>query len=102
MGHVPGAKTYHMIHQSAWRNPIVMSAWERRFLSLHPMRAVALLNIFWGTLADAEKIPPEFRIYDLIELESAAINRRKLNYDEARGALGLESLGSAFWLAGIG
>ncbi len=101
MGYVNGAKTYHMIHQSTWRNPLVMPAWEARFLSLHPQKAVALLNIFWGTLADAKKLPAEFRIQNLLELEAASINRRRLNYDEARNLLGLESLGANFWLSGI-
>ena len=97
-GYIAGARSYHMIHQSGWRNPLVMPDWEKRFLYLHPYRAVALLNIFWATIANPNQLPPIFRIQNLLELEAASLNTRKLNFDEARKLLVLDPLGSDFWL----
>lgn len=97
MGYIPDAKSYHMIHQSRWRNPLEMPEWEERFLFLHPRKSVALLNIFWGTIANPVAIPPSLRIHNLNELESASMNHKRLNYDEARILLGLKPLGLEFW-----
>jgi glycosyltransferase involved in cell wall biosynthesis len=99
VGYIAMAKSYHMIHQSGWRNPLEMPDWERRFLTLHPLRAVALLNIFWATIAKSDKLPPPFRIHNFLELEAAALNFRKLNYDEVRINFGLDSLGRDFWIS---
>jgi hypothetical protein len=96
-GYIHGAKSYHMLHQSGWRNPMMMPEWEKRFLTLHPIRAVALLNIFWGTIANPNLLPAVYQIHNLLELEVASINPKKTNYDEARSLLGLNPLGARFW-----
>lgn len=100
-GYIPDAKSYHMLHRSGWRNPMEMPDWEKRFLALHPSRAVALLNVFWATIANPNQLPAELRIHNLLELERANLNEKRMNYDEARLILGLEPLGSDFWLSGV-
>ncbi len=92
---VPAARSYHMIHRSGWRDPLVETGWEATFLAAHPRPAVALLAVFWASLAPAAPLPVAERIASLPELEQAAASGR--GFDAARLALGLPALGAAFW-----
>jgi len=96
-GYIEEAKSYHLTHRSGWRNPLTISDWEERFLALHPIRSVALLSIFWATIANADKLPKPLQIPDFESLEKASLNLDLINYDEARSCIGLPTLGAHFW-----
>jgi GT2 family glycosyltransferase len=66
------ARTYHMIHRSGWRDPLVERDWEEIFFAAHPIPAVALLQVFWASLAEPCELPPAARIASLSELAAAA------------------------------
>jgi glycosyltransferase involved in cell wall biosynthesis len=69
---VDGARSYHLTHRSGWRDPLEERAWERRFWAKHPIPAVALLAVFWRSLAEDPRLPPAARLVDLAEFEAAA------------------------------
>ncbi|MES2999262.1 MAG: glycosyltransferase [Pseudomonadota bacterium] len=69
IGHVDGARTYHMTHRSGWRDPLAISGWEEVLYRRHPIAAVKMLAVFWAGLADASPIPPGSRIASLSHLE---------------------------------
>lgn len=66
------ARTYHMIHRSGWRDPLAERDWEEIFFAAHPIPAVALMSVFWASLAEPCELPPEARIGSLAELAAAA------------------------------
>jgi glycosyltransferase involved in cell wall biosynthesis len=51
MSAADGARTYHMIHRSGWRDPLVERDWEEQFYRAHPISEVPLLSVLWGSLA---------------------------------------------------
>jgi GT2 family glycosyltransferase len=66
------ARSYHMIHRTGWRDPLVERDWETVFYGAHPIAAVALLPVLWASLADTPDIPAPARINSLPELAAAA------------------------------
>ena len=69
---VDGARTYHMTHRTALRDPLVQREWEQIFYRAHPLPEVKLLARFWASLAPRSAIPLEARINSLAELAAAA------------------------------
>ena len=67
-----GARSYHLTHRTGWRDPLDDTEWERQFWARHPSRAVALLAVFWRSLARDPLIPPEAQIASLADFERAA------------------------------
>jgi len=65
-------RTYHLTHRSGWRDPLVENAWEDVFFAAHPTAEVALLPVFWASLADAPDLPEAARLYSLPDLAAAA------------------------------
>src|SRR5262245_24339122 len=65
-------RTYHLTHRSRWRDPLVENAWEDVFFAAHPTAEVALLSVFWASLADAPDLPEAARLYLLPDLAAAA------------------------------
>lgn len=65
------ARTYHMIHRSGWRDPLEERGWEDIFFGAHPTAAVALMPVFWASLASGS-LPEAARIHSLPDLEAAA------------------------------
>lgn len=65
-----GARTYHMIHRSGWRDPLAGGAWDavRR---KHPIPAVAMLPLLWAGLSGDGRDATGPRIGSLPELEAA-------------------------------
>jgi glycosyltransferase involved in cell wall biosynthesis len=90
----PHARSYHQTHRSGWRDPLHEGGWEALFWEAHPSPEVALLPVFWASLADRSPLAPEQRIDALpalaaraavvrgIRAESAAACRRALGYPE--------------------
>ena len=87
MGLVEGARTYHMTHQSGWRDPLTEVGWERLFYARHPILAVKLLCVFWASISDNSPVPPEARIHSLPELEDRARGLDGIDYDAVRSAI---------------
>jgi glycosyltransferase involved in cell wall biosynthesis len=81
------ARTYHMIHRSGWRDPLLETAWEHIFYDAHPIPEVALLPFFWASLSDAPPFPAQACIRSLPELAAIA--------DGYRGLEGLKSVRDA-------
>src|SRR3569833_1700206 len=52
-----GAYSYHLTHRSGWRDPSTDEAWEKIFYAAHPIAAVPLLSVFWGSLSDPVPFP---------------------------------------------
>ena len=94
---VPDARNYHLTHRSGWRDPLQDYAWETHFLAVHPIPAVALLSVFWASLAPTSPIPQGARIKTLPELSAAARGDRGLDFDVARRAIHARPLGADFW-----
>ena len=51
---VAGARTYHMIHRSGWRDPLVETAWEELFRLRHPTAPLDRLKGWWRTLSGSD------------------------------------------------
>lgn len=66
-----GARSCHMTHRTGWRDPLEENDWEHRFYARHPIPEVALLAVFWGSLASGV-VPERARIHSLPELAEAA------------------------------
>ena len=66
------SRTYHLTHRSGWRDPLIETAWEEIFFAAHPTPEVALLPVFWASLADASGLPEAARLRSLPELAAAA------------------------------
>jgi glycosyltransferase involved in cell wall biosynthesis len=66
------ARTYHLTHRAGWRDPLEDRAWENVFFAAHPTAEVALLPIFWASLADAPALPEAARLHSLPDLAAAA------------------------------
>ena len=49
-----GARTYHMIHRSGWRDPLAEGGWEQAFRRAHPAAPLDRLKAFWRSLSDAD------------------------------------------------
>ena len=94
MGLVEGALTYHLTHQSGWRDPLKNTGWEQVFFAAHPMPEVNLLAVWWASLSPQSPLPPEARITSLPALEAAARGQSGVDYERARAALGLPRLTS--------
>lgn len=77
------ARTYHLIHRSGWRDPLVENDWEAIFFNAHPTPEVALLPVLWASLADACDLPEKARIRSLPELAAAAARCRGIEGREA-------------------
>jgi glycosyltransferase involved in cell wall biosynthesis len=81
------ARTYHMIHRSGWRDPMLDTAWEQIFYDAHPIPEVALLPFFWASLSEAPPFPAQACLGSLAELAAAA--------DGYRDIVGLKSVREA-------
>ncbi len=93
MGFVERARTYHLIHRSGWRNPLVENEWEEVFYRRHPMAAVKLLSVLWASLSGASPVPEHARIASLPGLERAARGEHGIDYDAVRRLIpGLRTL----------
>lgn len=68
---VNGARSYHMIHRSGWRDPLSDSAWEDTFYRAHPISEVPLLSVLWASLTSGG-VPRPARIESIPELFEAA------------------------------
>lgn len=66
------ARSYHLTHRSAWRDPLGDDGWEAIFYDAHPIPAVPLMSVLWGSLADPSPYPPAHRIVTLPALAAAA------------------------------
>jgi glycosyltransferase involved in cell wall biosynthesis len=66
------ARTYHLTHRSGWRDPLEERDWEDVFFAAHPTAEVALLPVFWASLADVSDLPEAARLRSLPELAAAA------------------------------
>jgi len=84
-----GARTYHMIHRSGWRDPLENHAWETAFYAAHPLPEVKLLSVLWSSLAPNKRVPSPLRIDSLPALESVAQSLSGEEIDNLRAALGL-------------
>jgi glycosyltransferase involved in cell wall biosynthesis len=49
---IAGARTYHMIHRSGWRDPLVDTGWEDAFRRRHPAAPLDQLKGWWRALSD--------------------------------------------------
>lgn len=78
-------RTYHMIHRSGWRDPLVEREWEQRFYARHPISEVPLLAVLWGSLQ--ETMPEPSRILSIPELVVAA--------RQCDGIVGIEAIRAA-------
>ena len=88
-----GARSYHMIHRSGWRDPLEDRDWETRFYQRHPVAEVALLAVLWESLSD--RLPAQSRIHSIPALVEAA--RRcdgVLGPEAVRAAHAAQSAGS--------
>jgi glycosyltransferase involved in cell wall biosynthesis len=83
---VEGARSFHMLHRTGWRDPIEDVSWERQFYAAHPCLATKLMNIFWLSLAGDKQIPEEARILSLEQLEAVATGASTFDYDSLRRA----------------
>lgn len=63
------ARSYHLTHRNGWRDPLVEDEWEEPFWRKHPEAAVALMQVFWQSLADGSPLPEHAKITSLPELE---------------------------------
>jgi hypothetical protein len=88
-----GARSFHLTHRRGWRDPLEETDWLDLLYARFPRPAVALLPVFWGSLADAPRVPPEARIGSLPELDRAA---RRIE-----GVAGLEAVRAAHLRASI-
>jgi glycosyltransferase involved in cell wall biosynthesis len=87
---VSEARSYHLTHRSGWRDPLVETAWEQTFFAAHPERAVALLAVFWASLAPGCPLSPGERTGSLAALDAAA--RGDADIAALRDTLGLQPL----------
>ena len=71
MAAVPNGRTFHMTHQTGWRNPLKMSEWENLFFARFPICEVPLLYFYWASFDQAASTGPE-AITSLDELQMAA------------------------------
>jgi glycosyltransferase involved in cell wall biosynthesis len=69
-------RTYHMIHRSGWRDPLLERDWEDIFYAAHPMPEVELMPLLWESLSDTAILDPPARIASLPALEAAAARCR--------------------------
>jgi hypothetical protein len=69
-------RSYHMIHRSGWRDPLLERDWEDIFYRAHPMPEVELLPMLWESLSDTASVPQPSRIMSLQALETAAARCR--------------------------
>lgn len=83
MAAVPEARTYHMVHRSGWRDPLVEPGWEQRFWLRHPVPEVALMPIFWASLSAHPAVPVEQRINSLAHLAQIAATHAGLQAPSA-------------------
>ncbi len=89
---VDGARTYHLLHRSQPRDPLVDTAWESTFYRAHPTLAVKLQAVMWATIAGKPVAPAEARINSILELETASHGNNGIDYDAVRQGLGLPPL----------
>ncbi len=66
------ARTFHLIHRSGWRDPLIEADWEATFFDAHPLAAVALLSVFWKSLAGSSGPPGPADLATLPDLAAAA------------------------------
>jgi hypothetical protein len=66
------ARTFHLIHRSGWRDPLIEPDWEATFFDAHPLAAVALLSVFWKSLAGSSGPPGPADLPTLPDLAAAA------------------------------
>ncbi len=69
-------RSYHMIHRSGWRDPLLERDWEDIFYAAHPLPEVELLPMLWESLSDSATQPAASRIASLPDLETAAARCR--------------------------
>jgi GT2 family glycosyltransferase len=93
----PGARSFHMTHRSQWRDPLRDRAWEAAFLAAQPAPAVALLVLFWASLAGYPTVAGSASIGSLPALAAAAAAPDAARFDAAREMLGFAPMGPAFW-----
>ena len=88
-----GARSYHLIHRSGWRDPLQDTAWEDAFHAAHPLPEVELLPVFWASLSPRVPFAQEDRIMSLPELEAAATSGTAAWRGALRAVLGLPARG---------
>jgi glycosyltransferase involved in cell wall biosynthesis len=81
---VDGARSFHLLHRTGWRDPLDDTAWERDFFAAHPCLATQLMNVFWLSLARDKDIPEEARILSLEQLEDIVQKGSAFDYRELR------------------
>ena len=86
-------RSYHMIHRSGWRDPLLERDWEDIFYRAHPMPEVELMPILWESLSDTTTIAEPLQIHSLPALEAAAALCRDLI---GHGAVGREAVRAAY------
>lgn len=92
-----GARSFHLTHHKHWRDPLRETRWEAVFLAAHPQPAVALLALFWASLARHPALVNGPRIENFSALEAASRAPDAAAFDAARLRLGLPALGHTFW-----
>jgi glycosyltransferase involved in cell wall biosynthesis len=91
-------RSYHMIHRSGWRDPLLERDWEDIFYRAHPLPEVELLPMLWESLSDTVTSSAPSRILSLPALESAAslchglVGRQAVREAHLRYAGGMHSL----------
>jgi len=83
---VDGARSFHMLHRTDWRDPLDDVAWEQIFYEAHPCLAVKLMNVFWLSLSRNNGLPPEASITSLEQLESIVRAGSTFDYDSLRSS----------------
>ena len=71
MAAAEGARTYHLIHRTGWRDPLSEPDWEERFYRAHLIPEVPLLSVLWRSLS-SEGVPAAARIDSIPALFEAA------------------------------
>jgi hypothetical protein len=87
-------RTFHLIHRSGWRDPLVEADWEKTFYATHPTPEVALMSVLWASLSDRVAFPDAARILDLESLARAA--------QRCRGVVGADAVRAAHFAHAAG
>jgi glycosyltransferase involved in cell wall biosynthesis len=78
---VKGARSYHLLHRTGWRDPLEDGDWERDFSHAHPGLETTLMIAFWLSLARVPAIPAEARIESLEQMESILERGTPFDYE---------------------
>jgi glycosyltransferase involved in cell wall biosynthesis len=81
---VSGARSFHMLHRTGWRDPLVDTDWERTFYEAHPTLATQLMSVFWLSLSGDRDVPEQARILSLEQLEAIVQGGTDVDYSALR------------------